>query len=144
MKSLSEYLSNFKTSCRNAGLKVTHQRLEIYRELLTSSDHPTADILHQRIRNKLPTISLDTVYRTLATLADCDLISRIDTSESMARFEVSKVRHHHLICRGCGKIKDFTWPLIDQAELPDEVSAWGEINEKNLVVYGLCTQCLKH
>ena len=143
MKSMAEQLSDFESSCRNSGLKVTHQRLEIFRELLTSMDHPTADILHQRIRNKLPTVSLDTVYRTLATLADCGLINRVDTSESLARFEAGQVRHHHLICRRCGDIKDFTWPLVDKASLPDDISSWGEINDKRLVAYGVCRKCLK-
>lgn len=140
---MAEQLSDFETSCRNSGLKVTHQRLEIFRELLASSDHPTADMIHQRIRNKLPTVSLDTVYRTLATLSDCGLINRVNTSESLARFEVSRIRHHHLICRRCGDIKDFMWPLIDRAELPDEISNWGEIKDKNLVAYGVCSKCLK-
>jgi len=143
MKSLDEQLSDFEISCRNSGLKVTHQRLEIFRELLEAMDHPTADILHQRIRNRLPTVSLDTVYRTLATLADRGIINRVDTSESLARFEASQVLHHHLICRRCGEIKDFIWPLIDKASLPDDISTWGEANDKRLVVYGVCKKCLK-
>ncbi|MBN1626464.1 MAG: transcriptional repressor [Deltaproteobacteria bacterium] len=142
MKSMDEQLLDFETSCRNSGLKVTHQRMEIFRELLTADDHPTADILHQRIRNKLPTVSLDTVYRTLATLADCGLINRVNTSESLARFEVRKAPHHHLICRRCGVIKDFIWPFIDKAELPDGIANWGEIKDKNLVAYGICRKCL--
>ncbi len=142
MKSMDEKLSIFETSCRNSGLKVTHQRMEIFRALLTADDHPTAEILYQRIRHKLPTVSLDTVYRTLATLSECGLINRVNTSESLARFEVRETPHHHLICRRCGDIKDFIWPLIDRAELPDEISGWGEIKDKNLVAYGICRKCL--
>ena len=144
MKSLAEQLSDFETACRDSGLKVTQQRLEIFRELLTANDHPTADMLHQRIRDRLPTVSLDTVYRTLATLAECGLINRVDTSESLARFEAGLERHHHLICRKCGEIKDFVWPLIDKASFPEEVSTWGEIKDRNLVAYGICRKCLKH
>lgn len=144
MKSIAKKLTDFETSFRKAGLKVTHQRLEIYRELLMATDHPTADVLHQRLRDKLPTISIDTVYRSLATLASNGLINRIETPESLARFEATQVRHHHLICRKCGKIMDFIWPLIDELDLPDEISDWGKIDNKNVVVYGVCKKCLKN
>lgn len=128
--------------CKNAGLRLTHQRLEIYRELVTACDHPSAETLHQRLRKRIPTLSLDTVYRTLATLAEQGLIKRVETLESQARFEATSRRHHHLICRKCGKIADFQWPDIDSAMLPQEISEWGRIDLKNVVIHGICQKCL--
>jgi len=143
MESVSAQLEEFETSCRSLGLKVTHQRVEVFRELLMAIDHPAADKLHQRLREKLPMISLDTVYRTLTTLAKYGLINRVETPESLARFEVAQIRHHHLICRSCGEIKDFVCPIIDGVALPDELQTWGKIDNKNMVVYGVCRKCLK-
>jgi Fur family transcriptional regulator, peroxide stress response regulator len=143
MKSLSAQLEEFETSCRDLGLKVTHQRVEVFRALFMSTDHPTADILYQRLRKKLPMISLDTVYRTLATLAKYGLINRVETPESLARFEIAQIQHHHMICRSCGEIKDFIWSIIDKTALPDEVQTWGKIDNKSMVVYGICKKCLK-
>jgi Fur family transcriptional regulator, peroxide stress response regulator len=140
---LQAQLTAFELACRKAGLKATHQRLEIYRELLQATDHPTADTLYQRLRLKLPTLSLDTVYRTLATLANRGLISKVETAESLARFEVPRIRHHHLICRKCGEIMDFVWSLLDEAPLPGEIMSWGKIDHKSLVVYGTCNRCMK-
>lgn len=142
MESLEEKIAAFETGCRNAGLKVTRQRREIYRELLLSTDHPSAEVLHQRLCGKFPRISLDTVYRTLGTLANTGLIRRVETPESLSRFEVPFSRHHHLICRQCGQIQDFTWPFIDEASLPDEIGKWGRIDSKNVVIYGICNTCL--
>jgi Fur family transcriptional regulator, peroxide stress response regulator len=135
-------ITPFEAACRKAGLKVTHQRLEIYRELAMATDHPTAESLHRRLRKKLPTISLDTVYRTLATLAGHGLINRVETPESLSRFEVARTPHHHLICRDCGEIVDFSWSIMDKATLPEEVGAWGKIDHKSIVVYGVCAKCL--
>lgn len=143
MKSLSTQLEEFEASCRSLGLKVTHQRVEVFRELVRAIDHPTADKLYQRLRKTLPMISLDTIYRTLTTLAKYGLINRVETPESLARFEVAQIRHHHLICRSCGEINDFVWPVIDEATLPDEIQTWGKIDNKNMVVYGVCRKCLK-
>jgi Fur family transcriptional regulator, peroxide stress response regulator len=139
---LEENFKGFESACRSAGLRLTHQRLEVYRELAKSPDHPSAEILHQRLRCTIPTLSLDTVYRTLATLASHGLINKVDTIESQARFEATMIRHHHLICSKCKAIMDFQWHSIDATPLPEEINGWGRIDHKNVVVYGICKKCL--
>ncbi len=138
---LQEHLNGFKAACRKTGLKVTHQRLEIYHELAASTDHPSAEVLHRRLIHKIPMLSMDTVYRTLTTLSQHGLIHKVETIESQARFEVIYKRHHHLICRQCREITDFQWPSIDEAMLPDELMHWGKIDSRNVVVYGICNNC---
>jgi len=143
LEPIEERISALELACREAGLRLTHQRLEIYRELALSSDHPSAEALHQLLRLKIPTISLDTVYRTLATFASHGLINKVETIESQARFEVTQMRHHHLICRACKQIMDFQWSFIDEVPLPEEIGTWGRIDNKNVVVYGVCNNCLE-
>ena len=67
-KELGRKIEQFAYRCRQAGLKVTPQRIAVYRELLTTQEHPSAEILHRKLRKKFPSISLDTVNRTLLTL----------------------------------------------------------------------------
>lgn len=141
-KNLEEHLKMFESACRTVGLRLTHQRLEVYRELVMSADHPSAETLHQRLRRTIPTLSLDTVYRTLATLASHGLINKVDTVESQARFEATLKQHHHLICNKCKQIVDFAWPSIQNLALPEEVGSWGNIASTNVVIYGICKQCL--
>ncbi|MFH0726172.1 MAG: Fur family transcriptional regulator [Pseudomonadota bacterium] len=138
-----ELLNRFAAACRNVGLKLTHQRLEIYSELATATDHPSAETLHRRLKKRIPTISLDTVYRTLFTFKQHELIQKVETVESQARFEVRHEQHHHLICKECHEIMDFRWPSIDSATLPQEIGIWGRIESKNVVVYGICNKCLR-
>ncbi len=142
MEQTDRHLAIFETACKNAGLKVTHQRLEIYRALRAASDHPTAEMLFQRLREKLPTISIDTIYRTLTTLANHGLISRVETASNLNRFEVIRSPHHHLICSSCNTIVDFTWPRLDELPFPQEAQNWGQINTATIVVYGICKTCL--
>jgi Fur family transcriptional regulator, peroxide stress response regulator len=138
-----EIFTAFEQACQAAGLRMTHQRLEIFRELAVAKDHPTAEMLHQRLRRNIPTLSLDTVYRTLATFAGHGLINKVETVESQARFEATHSNHHHLICSNCKEIMDFQWSAIDEAALPVEISSWGRIDNKNVVIYGICSKCLK-
>lgn len=140
-KSINERLSAFEDACRRCGLRLTPQRLEIFRALAEAIDHPTAEQLHQRLQRKMPTLSLDTVYRTLGTLTRHGLVNKVETVESQAHFEVQAAPHHHVICHKCREIIDFEWPQIDAFELPEKVKSWGEINRKSVTIYGVCRKC---
>ena len=134
-------LGKFEQICKTAGLKVTQQRLEIYRELLESEDHPAAETLHNRLVKRLPTLSLDTVYRTLATLEKWDIVQRIETKESQARYEALASRHHHFLCDQCGKVIDFFWPTFDAIDLP-ALPGVGALGRTSVVMHGTCSGCL--
>ncbi|MFZ5760571.1 MAG: Fur family transcriptional regulator [Thermodesulfobacteriota bacterium] len=138
-----QQLTRFEEECDHAGLKVTQQRLEIFRELALADDHPTAEALHTRLLERLPTLSLDTVYRTLATFEKHTLVTRVQTPESQARFELrlGEKRHHHLICRNCGRITDFVWSSFDAAPPPETVADWGSIESQSATLFGVCRKC---
>lgn len=138
---LLEKMQNFEDACKKADLKITHQRLEIFRQLAVSDDHPSAETIYKRLQKKLPTISLDTIYRTLATFEKQKLVIRVHTLESQARFEIESGKHHHLICSSCGKITDFIWPTFDSSDLPPEIDKWGAINKRNATLHGICSAC---
>jgi Fur family peroxide stress response transcriptional regulator len=139
--SLSKMMTEFENACRKAELKVTHQRLEIYRELARAQDHPSVEMLYQRIIKILPTISIDTVYRTLATLEKHRLITRVQTLESQARFEAKMTKHHHAVCSECGAITDFTWDSFDEVQAPEDLVGWGEVIKRNAILEGICRTC---
>lgn len=140
-QTLTRMVKEFEYACRKDDLKVTHQRLEIYRELARAKDHPSAEMLYKRIIKRLPTISLDTVYRTLATCEKHGLITRVQTIESHARFEAEMTNHHHAICRKCGAITDFTWDALDNLALPEELKGWGTVRKRSASLEGLCKTC---
>jgi len=141
LKKSKDKISHFEKACRDAGLKITHQRLEIFRELASALDHPSAETLYKRLADKLPTVSLDTVYRTLNTLEEHNLVIRVETQESQGRFEAEMSPHHHIICNQCGKITDFECKDVDQDTIACQVRDWGEINRLNITLHGLCREC---
>ena len=132
----------FRTVCRAHGVKVTHQRLEIFREIMAAGDHPSAEDVFRRVRKRIPTISLDTVYRTLNTFDRQGLIAKINFIEERARFDPNTDSHHHLICSECGNITDFYWPQMDAFRLPAETEAWGRVDDRHVQILGVCAKCL--
>lgn len=140
--SYQHIIGQFEQICKSAGLKVTQQRLEVYRELLEATDHPSAETLYRRLEERLPTLSLDTVYRTLATFEKLHLVHRIETTAAQARYEALTSRHHHFLCDGCGKVIDVFWRDFDAIRLPTTAEGIGAIDRTSVVMHGICTACL--
>jgi len=140
-KNCQPQVERFGQTCKSAGLKVTHQRLEIYRDLLAAHDHPSAETLYKRLEKRLPSLSLDTVYRTLATFEKLKLVQRLETVESQARYEALTCRHHHFLCDICGQVFDFSWQSFDIMQLPSALAEIGTIDHTAVVVHGTCAAC---
>ena len=81
------------------------------------------------------------MYRTLGTFEQHELIIRVDTVESQARFEAEMGKHHHIICKKCGKITDFQWDSFDDKALPPDVIKWGSVGKRQATLYGICSEC---
>ena len=136
-------LADFLKLCRRRGIKATHQRAEIYTELARTDEHPDADTVYRRVRKRVPTISLDTVYRTLHVLEAKGVISRIGALGERTRFDANTDRHHHFVCTGCGLVRDFYSTELDSFSAPREVAAMGAVKSVYIQLRGLCKRCAR-
>ena len=143
MKEVERRMKHFETVCRDEGIKLTHQRIEIFREIAQAGDHPDADQVFQRVRNRIPTVSLDTVYRTLWLLNDLGLVSTLGASRERTRFDANLNSHHHFVCGQCGFTRDLYSNDLDNIRLPDSVSSFGKIEATHVEVRGLCRECVE-
>jgi Fe2+ or Zn2+ uptake regulation protein len=126
---------------RRHGVQVTAQRLAVLRAV-ESTPHATADQVTDTVREEIGTISRQAVYDALGVLVDRGILRRIQPVGSAARYE-DRVddNHHHLICRGCGRIVDIDCavgavPCLDPAE--DHGFA---VDEAEVVYWGRCPDC---
>jgi Fur family peroxide stress response transcriptional regulator len=134
-------LPHLREVLRRAGVKATPQRLEIFREVVGSVDHPDAETVHHGVRKRMPTVSLDTVYRTLWLFRELGLIRTLTPSHDRARFDANLAPHHHFICTRCGKTRDFTSEELDALAIPKAVQAFGRIESTRVEVHGYCREC---
>jgi Fur family transcriptional regulator, peroxide stress response regulator len=135
-------LQVFVRVCRQRGLKMTHQRMEIFRELAASAEHPDAETVYQHVSQRVPSISRDTVYRTLATLETEGLIRKVEPLFERARYDANPDRHHHFICTVCGMVSDFYSEALDRLPIPRAVAALGDIDGAQVQVRGTCSACM--
>jgi len=138
---LDEKTRWFEGRCREIGLKVTPQRVAIYRELLRTDEHPSAEMLHRRVRGLLPSISLDTVNRTLLTLAEIGAAFVVEGSGEPKRFDGRPESHQHFKCVKCKRIIDFHYKPFDNIPIPKGISKKFTVLKKTVYLEGICDCC---
>jgi Fur family transcriptional regulator, peroxide stress response regulator len=128
---------------RDAGLRLTHQRLEILRVVAADETHPDVETVYEAVRARVPTISLDTVYRTLATLTERGLVTRISFTPGPARYDANPHRHHHFVCTCCGLVRDVEDDELDGIRPTGEVTRIGRPDAVTVQFRGVCRECQK-
>ena len=137
MRSSTELTELFRTS----GRKVTAQRQCIFRALQGNVTHPSAETVYETVRAEMGTISLKTVYQTLYELADLGELLTLDVGTGAVRFDPNvEERHHHLVCRACGKVRDLR-VRFEGLDLPSGSAQGYVVSSAEVVFRGLCADC---
>lgn len=126
-----------------ATLKYSRQRESIKDFLMTRTDHPTADTIYENVRLIYPNISLGTVYRNLALLADIGEIRKLSDAFGPDRYDGRTEPHCHFSCTCCNRVMD-----IETDAMNDLIQAAGKnfngiIYDCSANFYGLCEDCAK-
>src|SRR4051812_48963173 len=91
---------------RAAGLRVTTQRLVLFRALHELGHHVTADEVATAVADRLPALSLPTVYAALERFAELGLVRRVQAGPGAVRWDPRSEPHAHFACAGCGRVLD--------------------------------------
>lgn len=133
----------FQAKCREAGLKMTPQRMTVYKMLLEMKGHPSAEIVFQEARKVLPSISLDTVNRTLLTLSEIGVAFVVEGSGDAKRFDGNLKSHQHFKCIKCKRIVDFYHKPFNNVPVPKSISKKFTVLRKAIYFEGICALCRK-
>jgi Fur family peroxide stress response transcriptional regulator len=126
---------------RDSGLRLTHQRLEVVREVAQTDEHPDVESVYRAVRARVPTISLDTVYRTLATLDALGLVKRVTATSGPARYDANTAHHHHFVCTRCGLIRDVDDEGLDAVSASRGAAPFGSVESIEVQLRGICNDC---
>jgi Fur family peroxide stress response transcriptional regulator len=133
----------FARALRADGLRMTHQRLEIIAEVAAATDHPDAELIFNRVRERVPTLSPDTVYRTLDVLVSRGLVRRVLMPRA-TRFDPDRDLHHHFICDLCGRLVDVMPEVVSNTPVvPPALDGIGDVRLVHLHIWGTCDVCRK-
>ena len=132
--SLEERIEELKQACHTKGMRVTPQRIAIFEEVAKSCSHPDVETIYDAVKDKMPNVSVDTVYRTLASLEELDMIFRVDNQLPKARFDADKRPHHHFICTECNEVYDIFLEQGEKVDLPQNANKYGKIKDINVQI----------
>jgi Fur family peroxide stress response transcriptional regulator len=138
---LKEKMEALRARCREAGLKITPQRMAVYKVLIESKQHPSAEVVFRKVRGVIPNISLDTVNRTLLTLADIGAASIVEGTGDVKRFDGKLETHQHFKCIKCKRIVDFHYKPFDNISVPKNISSTFTALRKTVYLEGICDVC---
>lgn len=122
-------------------IKHSKQRDAILEYLHSTTSHPTADTVYENVREKLPNISLGTVYRNLNMLADSGEILRLSCGGASDRYDGTVTPHYHFLCRQCGNVSDLAMSGLEHINVIAGAGFAGTIEGHVTYFFGICPAC---
>jgi Fur family ferric uptake transcriptional regulator len=127
---------------REQGLRATTQRLLILETLRDSAGHITAEQIYQRVVDRLPSLSIVSVYRTLEFFADRGIATRTNFGDRAVQWEwFGGSEHHHLLCRACGHRQEISGTLFAEAAAHLQRDYGFRAELRHLALWGTCADC---
>ena len=136
-----EKLDQFRRVCKASNLSLTPQRVAVYKVLIASDDHPTAEEVFSLVRASFPDIAMDTVYRTLTTFIEIGLIHPVVGHGEPKRYDPNVEPHHHFRCKQCGTIIDFHEDSFNRLSVPESIKKEHTVSSVKVLLEGLCDKC---
>lgn len=126
---------------KEAGLKLTPQRMAIFKVLEDNTSHPSADDIYREIKRDFPNTSMATIYNTLESLKELGLIRELTIEADRRHFDPDASPHHHIICIRCRRIEDIFEELPEMTDLPASVKKRFKLVGYNVEFFGVCENC---
>ena len=139
MRDIDQIVARF----REAGSKITPQRLGIFNLLKDNRNHPSAEDVYREILKIHPSISFTTVYKTLQTLRDMGEIQELTVDPERVRFDPDIRDHVHTFCRSCKCIGDLDMVAENNGFRFPPSGGVPDFEVHNIQVHfvGLCDEC---
>lgn len=127
---------------RDAGERVTRQRLLIADALAAIGRRVTAQELYERLRRRDRRIGRATVFRTLEALVTAGVARRLEQDGHVSGYVACRPEHHHhLACDRCGKVEDIEEAYITPIAERLAADRGFKVDDARLDFYGLCSSC---
>jgi Fur family transcriptional regulator, peroxide stress response regulator len=133
--------TDFSQLSHRAGLPITHQRQVIYDVLMGMPGHPSPEEVYAKVRKRIPSISLATVYKNLNRFLKAGLVQETSVHHGSLRVEVNDHPHHHVVCSSCKKIEDIDSDQISPLHVRGRLPKGFAVQRFSVDIIGLCARC---
>lgn len=134
-------MDNITSIFKEKKLKLTPQRLAVYKYLISTKEHPSAEVIYKSLQTDYPTMSLATVYKAVKTLAEVGLVQEINIGEGNFRYDGNSCEHGHIQCLTCSRVDDLEEISFSNLNQVAEDKSGYKILSNKVFFYGVCKQC---
>jgi Fur family transcriptional regulator, peroxide stress response regulator len=132
----------FTQALREAGLRLTPQRLAVCRLLAESHEHPTAQMIYDQVLREYPTLSLATVYNTLETLVSLGVVNDLGTAgDGKVHYDGDTGPHINLACVTCHRVIDLPSQYVSDLQKEVAENSGYILTGARVLYYGYCPEC---
>jgi Fe2+ or Zn2+ uptake regulation protein len=132
---------DLRRALRVRGHRVTEQRLVIRRVLSELNRHVSADEVRSAVGDRLPNLSMPTVYATLELFERLGIVRRVSVGGGIFLYDPRGDDHQHLVCRRCGMVEDLDVRLSAAPAIAAARRRGFAVSQSEIVISGLCRAC---
>ncbi|MCC6324463.1 MAG: transcriptional repressor [Candidatus Brocadia sp.] len=136
-----ETIEKLTKKLRSQGMKITPQRLMIFKVLENNTSHPSAENVYKRVKRIYPSVSFTTIYKTLETLRELGEVREFVIDGDRKHYDPNTNLHHHVICSSCKRILDVFEDFSPSVKLPDAVKKDYAVSGFQIFFHGICKEC---
>ena len=120
---------------------MTHQRQVLYEVMLEMEGHPSPEEVYARVKRKIPSISLATVYKNIHLFVESGVFRKMSMHHGSVRVEMNDEAHHHLVCSVCKEIVDIDEKTLGTLPKRKRLAGGFLVERYAVDVIGLCAKC---
>lgn len=129
---------------KNNRLKITPRRKAVIDIFMSNGSHLGPYDVYGKLKKKLPTIGLPTVYRILAELKGISILVQSLSEDRQLRYALCTLpgeHHHHFTCRKCKKVEEVKFCNFKGVSRFVEKNLNAKVEAHSLQIEGLCVSC---
>ena len=120
-------------------IRLTPQRINVYKFLLENRVHPTVDMVYSALKSENPSLSKTTIYNIIEVLTEAGLVKILRINDGDVRLDGEISHHAHFYCKECGEIKDI---FMDEISIPKTLTGY-QFDEFDVSAAGICVTCVE-
>lgn len=134
-------MDNITKVFKDKKLKLTPQRIAVYKYLQSTKAHPSAETIYKALHDDYPTMSLATVYKALKTLVEVSLVQELNVGEGNFRYDAHTASHPHICCFHCHVVNDVEGITFEA--INDDIKGFTDFDvySNQVYFYGVCSDC---
>lgn len=138
---MAKDIQKFITKLKKNNIRMTSQRLAILEYLAIDGNHPTANEIYEALQDETPNMSVATIYNNLNFFKEAGILKELPFGDGSSRYDLTESHHYHAMCLNCGKVVDFDYPELENADDIIELQTNFKVVNHDFKITGLCEDC---